>query len=218
MYKKIKNKRLRNIVIILQSLAESCIIVGSVFIIISLIYIASIFSSEKFSSVNSVITKNNDASLLSTFILVDTLEHIPDKHLEMIKDAGYTIEISDKKLIEAYRTSFDETKRDVEDRVGGITVHDKKKVYIRDDYKNLEFSVLHEIGHVLSKVNNDLKSEAEFIDCYNLEKEKMREYGQRNCSEYFAEVYMLNTIRHIRFEFTKDDFPRSSEFIRRNLW
>lgn len=218
MYNKIKNKHLKNIVILLQSLAESCIIVGSILILYSIIYIGLMFTGEKFNLVTSVVVNNNNESLLSTIIIVDTLEHIPKKHLEMIRDAGYKIEISDEKLIEEYENSFGKTKRDESDYVGGITVHSIKKVYIRDNYKNVEFSTLHEIGHILSKVNNDLKDNAEFVECYNLENSKMREYGQRSCSEYFAEVYMLNTIRHDKFKYTKDDFPKSSEFIRRNLW
>lgn len=134
---------------------------------------------------------------------------IPKNHLEILRDAGYKIEINKEKIIsyskEYYRF------------FAGLTVYADKRIYLYPVTDQVGANLLHEVAHALSKIKGDPDESEKFKNIYKEEKLKIREYAQKDSSEFFADVYMLQ-FNDFWFNYKKEDFPLSQEYLESLDW
>lgn len=145
----------------------------------------------------------------ANILSMKNLINLPKNHLEMLNNAGYKIEINKDKIVEYSKANFR--------FFAGLTVYADKKIYLYPVCNQVGANLLHEVGHAISKINNDIDESQEFENIYNNEKSKIRKYSQRNSSEFFADIYMLQ-FNDFWFDFKKEDFPQASEYLKSLSW
>ncbi len=134
---------------------------------------------------------------------------IPQNVINYLETNGVQILITDTNLAERFFTGQYSS-------VMGCTVYGDKTIYIEDRNSAIKSSIIHETGHMIDCLYGWASSSAEFIDCYNSEKDSFVEVGKQDnnstssTSEFFAEVWNQSILYP---ESCKESAPRSYEYV-----
>lgn len=151
--------------------------------------------------------------------VLDSLENIPREHLELLKEDGYNIVISEELLNDVIE-EHPESLKIPANEVMGLTDHSSRTIYLRSKLAGIGYTTLHEVGHAIDKCNGTLSKGSEFKECFDSEKDGIRKYAQSGTGEYFADLYALINFKYddIMLGYTEDDFPESTKYIKSHLW
>ena len=213
MQKKIK----RELSLLYETLRDLLLIVAIALLIGGTILINSIMLNDNYDLVNQIVRLNNYKYYPSTVAVMKALEQMPSEHLQQIIDNKYELIVDNELLREQYDIHENTIPLSYEN-IGGLTVFETKTVYIRSNITSCGYAALHEMGHILDYCNNRVSSDKEFIECYNKEKNTIREYAKQSSLEYFADLYALEIHPMRLFTYTTDDFRESINYMKSQEW
>jgi len=177
-------------------------------IIVTTYFVTTIFNQNVLKAGSLI--KESD-SFVATVIAIHNLEKAPKEHLVAVKKEGYKIVISDEQL-DAAETRYEQyLRKDI--NIVGLCCPSEKIIYLSEDVSQIGDTVLHEFGHAIDLTNGYSKT-AEFKECYDSEKDGIREYARQNAREYFAETYMLCCKTISSNLCMKYSFPETMEFLK----
>ena len=138
---------------------------------------------------------------------------IPDSILHSYFNSGGSIIITDKNIAETYYNDYN---------IGKIVgLHDNRKnvIYISNTEYAIDYSLVHEFGHVLDSMTNWDSMKEDFKNIFSEEKEKLEVYSvdnhyKTNEREFFAEVFQEYIISP---EKCKQTAPKAFEFIKNKI-
>lgn len=138
---------------------------------------------------------------------------IPNSILSSYFNSGGKIIITDKNISKTYYSEYN---------LGKIVgLHDNKKniVYISNSEYAIDYSLVHEFGHVLDSATNWSSMNDDFKNIFSKEKETLDVYSvdnhyKTNEREFFAEVFQEYIINP---EKCKQTAPKAFEFIKSKI-
>lgn len=138
---------------------------------------------------------------------------IPEPILYSYFESGGKIIITDKDISKTYYSG---------DNLGKILgLHDNRKniVYISDTEYAIDYSLVHEFGHVLDSKTDWSSMKDEFLNIFSEEKEMLEVYSidnhyKSNEREFFAEVFQEYIINP---EKCKETAPKAFEFVKNKI-
>lgn len=205
------NKLKRIVLFWLDVLIETAILCTLLFGVVGFIFVigldVKVKAHKNYESASSIITEYSD-NLVANNLVINSIEKIPDNHLDMIVNSEYRVAISRDK-IKKYNEENNKN-------VAGYVHHIEKMAYLNPDNYYIVADTLHELGHVIGKLNKDPHNKEEFKKIVEQEKDKMREYSSTNTCEYFADLYMIQFKSVHKMKNTK--VPLSTQFITSLTW
>lgn len=194
--------------IIVESVIEAILIVGSFIAIIFILLHIRVVAHENYSTANQLIIESKD-NFINKDIVLYNIEKVPLKHIQIITDNNLKIEISKEKV--------DTYNKENNRNAAGYAHSVENKIYLSPNLYYIGANSLHEIGHALCWYTNKPYNTEEFKQIFDSEKHNIREYSQENIREYFADLYMIQFNNKI-YEFKKKDFPKSIEYMQGLTW
>ena len=118
-----------------------------------------------------------------------SIKFLPENLRNILINEGWNIYITDKNLAkEFFAGSYK--------KVAGVTIYDKKTIYIEARSSAIKTSLIHEVGHALDSTKGFISNKRSFKVVYKNEQDTFIEvgneesdYGISSGSEYFAETF-----------------------------
>lgn len=201
---------MQNLKLFIISILESLLIVSLLCILFFGYLDYSSKHHKNYELIKTLVSKSD--SYICEVIVLKALEQIPISHIKEIKENDYKIIISTNDLFEKYEKYKKTISLNKED-IGGLAIHSENLIVLKESPSSIYFSILHEVGHCIDEINDRISNEEEFSNCFNLEKEKIREYAQKNEQEYFADIYGLIYSNFPYFFYNIKSFPLTYSFL-----